>query len=93
VLKAGRSTRAQRFVLQSLPNELQYPRLALVVPKRLVRQAVARNRIRRLARESFRLRQHEIGGRDVVIRMTRPLGPQPVTFQEVDAIIVSHCNG
>ena len=92
VLKSGRSTRAQRFVLQSLPNEYQYPRLALVVPKRLVPRAVGRNRIRRLARESFRLRQRELGGRDVVIRLTRAPGPQPVTFQEIDAIIVSHCN-
>jgi ribonuclease P protein component len=93
VLKAGRSTRAQRFVLHSLPNEFPYPRLALVVPKRLVAQAVARNRIRRVVRESFRLRQRELRGSDVVIRLTRAPGSQPVTICEVDAIIVSHCNG
>jgi len=92
VLKAGRITRAQRFALHSLPNELQFPRLALVVPKRLVRLAVARNRIRRLARESFRQHQRDLGGCDVVIRLTRAPSAQPVTFQEVDAIIVSHCN-
>ncbi|MCZ7565944.1 MAG: ribonuclease P protein component [Burkholderiales bacterium] len=93
VLKEGRGTRAQRFVLLSLPNDLGYPRLALVVSKRLVARAVSRNRIRRLAREAFRLRQHELGGRDLVIRLTRPATPDPVTFREIDAIIESHCNG
>lgn len=92
VLKSGRSTRAQRFVAQSLSNALEYPRLALVVPKRLVPGAVARNRIRRLARECFRLRQGELGGQDLVIRLTRAPSRQPVTFREIDALIESHCN-
>ncbi|MCC6610465.1 MAG: ribonuclease P protein component [Burkholderiales bacterium] len=93
VLKTGRSTRAQRFVIHSLPNALPYPRLALVVPKRLVARAVGRNRIRRLMRESFRLRQRELGGRDVVIRLTRAPTSPPLTLREVDAVIVSHCHG
>lgn len=92
-LKSGRSTRAQRFVLHGVPNGLPYPRLALVIPKRLVRGAVQRNRIRRLIREAFRLRQREVGGRDIVVRLTRAPAPQPVTFGEVDALIASVCNG
>jgi len=92
VLKEGRATRGQRFVLLSLANKLSYPRLALVVSKRFVPRAVSRNRIRRLIRESFRLRQHTLGGRDLVIRLTRPPSPDPVTFREIDAIIESHCN-
>jgi ribonuclease P protein component len=88
-LKAGRPVRAQRFALHSIVNTLGYPRLALVVPKRLVKRAVERNRIRRLGREAFRQRQAELGGRDFVLRLTRAPGDRPVTFLEVDALFAS----
>jgi ribonuclease P protein component len=88
-LKSGRATRAQRFVLHSIANPFGYPRLALVIPKRLVKRAVDRNRIRRLAREAFRQRQAELGSRDFVLRVNRPPGQYPVTFLEVDAVFAS----
>jgi ribonuclease P protein component len=89
-LKSGRAARAQRFVLHSIPNSFGYPRLALVVPKRLVKKAVDRNRIRRLAREAFRQRQAELGSCDFVLRVNRSPGHQPVTFLEVDAVFASY---
>jgi len=48
------------------PNDLEHPRLGVVVSKKAVRKAVARNQIKRLMRESFRLNQHTIGGFDIV---------------------------
>lgn len=44
-----------------LPNDLPYPRLGLAVG-RGVGRAVARNRVKRLVRESFRLEQRALPG-------------------------------
>jgi ribonuclease P protein component len=89
-LKSGRIARAQRFVLHSIVNPIGYPRLALVVPKRLVKTAVGRNRIKRFAREAFRQRQAELGGRDFVLRLTSAPESRPITFLEVDELFASH---
>lgn len=49
------------------PNELNYARLGIIVGKRSARQAVKRNQIKRILRESFRLHQHQLAGLDVVV--------------------------
>lgn len=49
------------------PNNRQYARLGIIVAKRLVKQAVHRNAIRRLIREAFRIHQRELCGLDVVV--------------------------
>ena len=50
-------------------NGLNFPRLGLIVPKRILARAVDRNRTKRILREVFRLSQHELGGLDVVIKV------------------------
>lgn len=57
--------------LLARPNGLTQPRLGLVIAKRAVRQAVDRNRIKRLARETFRHLQTRLGGLDIIV-MARP---------------------
>ena len=49
------------------PNGLKHARLGMTVPKRQVAKAVARNRIKRLVRESFRYSQLRREGLDVVV--------------------------
>lgn len=49
------------------PNELGYPRLGLAVSRKVAKSAVARNRLKRIGRESFRRRQHDLGGVDCVV--------------------------
>lgn len=44
-------------------------RLGLVVGKKAVRRATARNRIRRVVRDRFRLFRRELGSVDVVVRV------------------------
>lgn len=44
-------------------------RLGLVVAKRLLRRAVDRNLIRRLARESFRLQRAGLPSNDLILRL------------------------
>lgn len=93
MLKSGRLTRSARLYLYRLPNTLGCPRLALVVPKRFAASAVLRNRIRRLAREAFRLRQAEIGAQDFVVRLVGPPGKAPVTREELEALFGRSVNG
>ncbi len=51
------------------PNGLNYARLGLIIPKKIVATAVGRNRVKRLLREGFRLHQAELAGLDVVARL------------------------
>ena len=46
-------------------------RLGLVIAKRLLRRAVDRNLIRRLARESFRLMRSDLKSKDLVLRLAK----------------------
>jgi len=48
-------------------NSLGHPRIGLTVAKKHVKRAHERNRIKRLTRESFRLRQHELPAMDFVL--------------------------
>lgn len=56
-------------------NEVEVPRLGLAISKRQVRRAVDRNRLKRLARESFREHQQSLCGLDVVV-LARSLATQ-----------------
>ena len=60
------------FTVLYKPNELQHPRLGLAIPKRNVRKAKDRNRIKRLIREGFRTQQRVLGNFDIVV-LARPV--------------------
>lgn len=49
------------------PNNHEFPRLGVTVGKRAVASAVARVRIRRIAKESFRHHQAVLLGKDVIM--------------------------
>lgn len=55
------------FTVLSRHNGLDYCRLGLVVSRKTARSAVARNRIKRMIRESFRNHQQELKGFDIVV--------------------------
>lgn len=48
-------------------NDLGHPRVGLVVAKKVVKRAVGRNRIKRIVRESFRHKQHDMPAIDCVV--------------------------
>jgi ribonuclease P protein component len=52
-------------------NQLQRPRLGLVVGKKTAKLAVSRNYMRRVLRELFRLQQHEILAADIILRVQK----------------------
>ncbi|WP_238486436.1 ribonuclease P protein component [Motilimonas eburnea] len=48
-------------------NGLNHPRLGLAIPKKHIKLAVGRNRVKRIVRESFRTRQHQLPAVDLVV--------------------------
>jgi ribonuclease P protein component len=69
-------------------NRVDYPRLGVIVSLRIARRAVARNRIKRIIRESFRMQQQKIKGWDVVV-IARP-GAVKQSNQELFASLEGH---
>ncbi|WP_010384853.1 ribonuclease P protein component [Pseudoalteromonas rubra] len=55
------------FTLLAKPNDAGHPRLGLTVAKKRCKKACQRNRIKRLARESFRLNRHKLDNIDIVL--------------------------
>ena len=53
------------------PNDAHHPRLGLAVPRRVARRAVARHRLKRQIRESFRHNTDRLSGLDIVV-LARP---------------------
>ncbi|SEF82420.1 ribonuclease P protein component [Billgrantia desiderata] len=53
------------------PNGLDHPRLGLVISKKNVRRAVDRNCLKRVVRESVRLRQRSLPAVDIVLLARR----------------------
>jgi ribonuclease P protein component len=64
--KAGRS-KDKLFTVLYRSNKLQPARLGLAVSKKNCKLAVARNRLKRIVRESFRQHQAELTGIDIVV--------------------------
>lgn len=55
-----------QLTLLSIPTSLENPRLGLTVAKKHLKRAHDRNRIKRIVRESFRLKQHQLPHHDFV---------------------------
>ncbi len=68
------------FTLLVRLNDQAHPRLGLAIAKKSVKRAVDRNRIKRLLRESFRQKQHQLPPIDIVA-MCRPVAVQLTNTQ------------
>ena len=67
VFRAGRRLSAGPLVVVVAENGLGHPRLGLAISRRHARRATARNRLRRIVRESFRRAQRRLPAVDVVV--------------------------
>ncbi|GAB7530435.1 ribonuclease P protein component [Pseudomonas sp. 3A(2025)] len=64
----------KNLLILARDNDLEHPRLGLVIGKKSVKLSVERNRLKRLIRESFRLHQDNLVGWDIVIVARKGLG-------------------
>src|SRR5690554_4455596 len=86
-LRGKHLARGALFVV-STPRGIQNdsstgPRLGLVIAKRMAPLSVSRNTIKRVIRESFRQRRHELPPRDLVFRLHARI--EPCSLRELKA--------
>lgn len=74
VFNDGRRSSDAFFLVLAHPNGTSLARLGLAVSKKYSRQAVKRNRIKRLIRESFRYHQRRLAGLDLVVVTRQGIG-------------------
>ena len=60
-------------------NDLNHPRLGLVIAKRHAKHAVTRNKLKRLIRETFRLQQQDLPAVDILVLTHKGTNNQPKT--------------
>lgn len=79
---------SRNFLLLSRKNGEDCARVGLVVAKKRARRAVDRNRVKRVARESFRLRRAQMPALDIVVLLRGNLhDPAPNTLRsELDEL-------
>jgi len=73
LLRAKSVARGSRFIVHAVQNQKSFARLGIIVGKRTVQHAVARNFLKRLIRETFRAQQQRLVGYDVLVRVRRPV--------------------
>ncbi len=76
------------FVVLALENDLGFARLGFTVAKKNVASSVARNRIKRLIRESFRHHKNNLKNLDVVVIVRR--GTDKLDNQGLSSALEKH---
>ena len=77
-LKGRHLARGALFVISTprrIPADQTEARLGLVIAKRMAPLAVTRNTIKRVIRDAFRQRRHELQARDLVVRLHARIPP------------------
>ncbi|MHB1084723.1 MAG: ribonuclease P protein component [Thiobacillus sp.] len=69
VFADNQRARTDYVLVMARPNQAGFPRLGMIVAKRLLGRAVDRNRVKRCVRESFRLVMPELPACDFVVRL------------------------
>ncbi|MDP6414028.1 MAG: ribonuclease P protein component [Gammaproteobacteria bacterium] len=88
VFKHAQRSRDRFFTILYCHNDLGYPRLGLAIAKKRIRHAVARNRLKRIIRNSFRHAKNQLLGVDIVI-MARDQS-EPAVNRDLFASLEQH---
>jgi ribonuclease P protein component len=87
---ASKRRSSDKFLLfLATSNGLNRSRLGLAVPKKHIHSAVERNRLKRIIRESFRLKQDLLNGNDIVVVVRNKLD---VNKKGIESILSKHWN-
>jgi ribonuclease P protein component len=86
------------LTLLARKNSLDHPRIGMAIPKKHIKRAVGRNRIRRVVREQFRHQQHQLPAIDIVV--IAKAGIADLSNEEINKILdklwrklIQRCNG
>ena len=71
------------FLFLAVDNNTELARLGLAVPKKNISKAVERNKIKRLIRESFRLRKERLKGKDIVVFVKKQFDIKQVKIEQM----------
>ncbi len=87
VFSSKRRSSDKIFLFLAKSNDLSWARLGLAVPKKHIHSAVERNRLKRIIRESFRLKQKKLIGNDIVVVIRNKLD---VNKNGVESMLAKH---
>lgn len=86
------------LTLLARKNNLDHPRIGMAIPKKHIKRAVGRNRIRRIVREQFRHQQQQLPAIDIVV--IAKAGIADLSNQEINKVLdklwrklVQRCSG
>ena len=89
VFASKRRSGDKSFLFLARNNQLDIPRLGLAVPKKHIHSAVERNRLKRIIRESFRLKQKALAGNDIVVVVRNKID---VNKNNIESTLARHWN-
>lgn len=72
----GKKLKFQYFLVFYRPNELPHARIAVLLKKHYAKQAVTRNWIRRVIRQSFRHHKNHLKGLDILLVLCTKYTPE-----------------
>ncbi|QJC36287.1 ribonuclease P protein component [Enterobacteriaceae endosymbiont of Donacia cincticornis] len=67
IFKKNNKLNNSYFIMLNKKNKIKYPRIGIIIPKKIVHKTYIRNKFKRIIREYFRLNQYSIFNRDYVI--------------------------
>jgi len=87
VFSSKRRSSNKSFLFLARSNGFSLARLGLAVPKKHIHSAVERNRLKRIIRESFRIKQEKLKGNDIVVVVTKKMD---VNQKDIESILAKH---
>ncbi|MAD57425.1 MAG: ribonuclease P protein component [Porticoccus sp.] len=73
------------FLLLANQNQLNHPRLGMIVAKKSIRFSVNRNRLKRVIRSSFRVNQQNLSSLDIIFLVRK--GMNKLSFREQTELV------
>ena len=83
IIQESKKYRTNNFLLSVRRNNSEEMRYAIVIPKKKIKKAVPRSRLRRLLREALFTHRLKLKGNDILCLVIRPLDVKGLDFQDV----------